>query len=182
MSEPTLAPKRVTASTVTLTQMMEVTDANIMGNVHGGVMMRLVDTAAALAAFRHAGRPRASRSRSTRWPSSSPSRRRRGDGQGGRERRRAHLPGMRRAGRRGGTRPAGKRSTPKSAYLVFVALDEDGRPRPVPPLVCETEDEQRRQREAKLRRGARLAHAEASKPHGTERRRRVASPDCATAG
>ena len=35
--------------------MMEVTDANIAGNVHGGVIMRLVDTAAGLAAIRHAG-------------------------------------------------------------------------------------------------------------------------------
>ncbi len=35
--------------------MMEVTDANVAGNVHGGVIMRLVDTAAALAAIRHAG-------------------------------------------------------------------------------------------------------------------------------
>ena len=33
MSEPSLAPKRVTDSTVTLTQMMEVTDANIAGKV-----------------------------------------------------------------------------------------------------------------------------------------------------
>ena len=35
--------------------MMEVTDANVAGNVHGGVIMRLVDTAAALAAIKHSG-------------------------------------------------------------------------------------------------------------------------------
>ena len=45
-----------------------------------------------------------------------------------------------------------------SAYLVFVALDEDGHPRPVPPVEPHTEDERRRQREAKIRREARLAH------------------------
>ena len=50
-----------------------------------------------------------------------------------------------------------------SAYLVFVAIDQEGRPRPVPPLVAETEQEQRRQREAKLRRQARLAHKESVK-------------------
>jgi acyl-CoA hydrolase len=50
-----------------------------------------------------------------------------------------------------------------TAYLVFVAVDDDGNPRPVPPLVAETEVEQRRQREAKLRRTARLAHKEAVK-------------------
>jgi acyl-CoA hydrolase len=50
-----------------------------------------------------------------------------------------------------------------SAYLVFVAVDDDGHPRPVPPLVVETDDEKRRQREAKLRRKSRLAHKEAVK-------------------
>jgi acyl-CoA hydrolase len=48
-----------------------------------------------------------------------------------------------------------------SAYLVFVAVDEEGRPRPVPPLIAETEAERRRQREAKLRRHRRIAHKEA---------------------
>ena len=39
-----------------------------------------------------------------------------------------------------------------SAYLVFVALDEEGKPRPVPPVVAETVVQQRRQREATIRR------------------------------
>ena len=56
MTDPDLAPKPAADSRVTLTQMMEVTDANVAGNVHGGAIMRLVDTAAALAAIRHAGR------------------------------------------------------------------------------------------------------------------------------
>jgi acyl-CoA hydrolase len=47
-----------------------------------------------------------------------------------------------------------------SAYLTFVALDAHGRPRPVPPLVPHTADEQRRYTEAELRRRTRLAHAE----------------------
>ncbi len=47
--------RSVSASEVTLTQMMEVTDGNVAGNVHGGVIMRLVDTAAALAAIKHSG-------------------------------------------------------------------------------------------------------------------------------
>ncbi len=50
-----LSPKRVADSAVTLTQMMEVSDVNIGGTVHGGVIMRLVDTAAGLAAIKHAG-------------------------------------------------------------------------------------------------------------------------------
>src|SRR4030095_3349459 len=45
----------VADSQVTLTQMMEVIDANVAGNVHGGAIMRRVATAAALSAIRHAG-------------------------------------------------------------------------------------------------------------------------------
>ena len=44
-----------------------------------------------------------------------------------------------------------------SAYLTFVALDEKGRPREVPPLTLETEEEMRRNSEAKKRRESRLA-------------------------
>jgi acyl-CoA hydrolase len=48
-----------------------------------------------------------------------------------------------------------------SAYLVFVAVDPEGRPRPVPPLVVESDVQRRRQLEAKLRRERRTAHREA---------------------
>jgi uncharacterized protein (TIGR00369 family) len=50
-----LEPRLVASSQVTLVQLMEITDANIAGIVHGGVIMKLVDTAAGLAAFKHAG-------------------------------------------------------------------------------------------------------------------------------
>jgi len=43
-----LEPRRVASSQVTLVQLMEITDANIAGLVHGGVVMKLVDTAAGL--------------------------------------------------------------------------------------------------------------------------------------
>ncbi len=45
-----------------------------------------------------------------------------------------------------------------SAYVVYVAIDEDGRPRPVPPLVPESAEDERRQREARLRRENRMRH------------------------
>ena len=48
-----------------------------------------------------------------------------------------------------------------SAYLVFVALDEDGKPRRVPSIEPKTEVERQRQVEAKLRRENRLARAAA---------------------
>lgn len=47
-----------------------------------------------------------------------------------------------------------------SAYLTFVAQDERGRPRPVPPLQPETRREEHRYEEAQLRRELRLKHAE----------------------
>lgn len=47
-----------------------------------------------------------------------------------------------------------------SAYLTFVAMDAQGRPRPVPPVVPETRHEKQRFEEAQLRRELRLRHAE----------------------
>ncbi len=152
-----LTPKLAAASHVTLTQMMEVTDANIAGNVHGGAIMRLVDTAAGLAAIRHAGGLAVTvaidemtfleavhigevvvllASVNDVGTSSM---------EVG-VRVEAHDP------------VTGRVRHVNSAYLVFVAIDEEEHPRPVPPLVVETEIEARRQREASLRRGARLAH------------------------
>ncbi|MGQ0587183.1 MAG: acyl-CoA thioesterase [Gammaproteobacteria bacterium] len=47
-----------------------------------------------------------------------------------------------------------------SAYLTFVAMDAQGKPRPVPPLVPETREQKLRYEEAQLRRQTRLRHAE----------------------
>jgi acyl-CoA hydrolase len=54
----------------------------------------------------------------------------------------------------------GERRHTATAYLTMVGVDDDGRPRPVPALVSETEDEHRREREAQLRRANRLAERE----------------------
>jgi acyl-CoA hydrolase len=43
-----------------------------------------------------------------------------------------------------------------SAYLVFVATDERGKPVPIPPLIAETDDERRRMTAAETRRALRL--------------------------
>ena len=51
----------------------------------------------------------------------------------------------------------GVRRHTASAYLTFVALDAQGRPAPLPPLILETDSEKRRYMEAKNRRETRLA-------------------------
>ncbi len=154
-----LAARPVRDSHVTLTQMMEITDANVQGNVHGGVIMRLVDTAAGLTAIKHAG-GLAVTVAIDEMTFLEP----------------VHIgdvvvllasvndvgtSSMECGVRVEATDPVtGRCVHANSAYLVFVAIDQQGRPRPVPPLVVETEVEARRQREAKLRRKARLAHKE----------------------
>lgn len=155
-----LAPKRVRDSEVTLTQMMEVTDANIAGNVHGGVIIRLADTAAALAAIRHAGGLAvtvAIDEMTFLEPVHI----------GELLVLKASVTDVGRTSMECGVRVealdpvTGVTRHANSAYLVFVAVDGSGRPRPVPPLVAETPTQRRRQREAKLRRERRMAHKEA---------------------
>ena len=152
-----LTPKRVADSEVTLTQLMEVTDANLAGNVHGGALMRLVDTAAGLAAIRHAG-GLAVTVAIDEMTFLDP----------------VHIgdvvmllasvnavgsTSMEVGVRVEAQNPVtGRRRHVNSAYLVFVAVDDEGRPRPVPPLVTDTDVERRRQHDSTLRRKTRLAH------------------------
>ncbi|HUF59667.1 MAG TPA: acyl-CoA thioesterase [Actinomycetota bacterium] len=152
--------RSVSDSKVTLTQMMEVTDANVAGNVHGGVIMRLVDTAAALAAIKHSGGVALTvgiDEMTFLEPIHI----------GEVVVLRACVNDVGRTSMECGVRVeaedpiTGSIRHVNSAYLVFVAVDDEGRARPVPPLVVETDDERRRQGEAKLRRERRIAHKEA---------------------
>ncbi len=52
----------------------------------------------------------------------------------------------------------GERKHTSSAYVTFVALDQNGQPKPVRPLILETATDRRRYREAGIRRRMRLAH------------------------
>jgi acyl-CoA hydrolase len=56
---------------------------------------------------------------------------------------------------------SGRRVHTSSAYLVFVALDEHGNPRAVPPVAPQDDTERRRQQEARLRQETRLARKRA---------------------
>lgn len=54
-------------------------------------------------------------------------------------------------------RATGRRRRCVDAFMTFVAVDEDRKPCPVPPLVTETADDERRREQAEVRRTARLA-------------------------
>src|SRR6267154_2671713 len=49
--------KRISYSRFTLSALMGPQEANALGNVHGGVIMKMVDEAGALVAMRHAQKP-----------------------------------------------------------------------------------------------------------------------------
>jgi acyl-CoA hydrolase len=61
---------------------------------------------------------------------------------------------------------SGERRQTSTAYLTFVAIDAKGRPSPVPPLLLETEDEEREARDAEKRRAARLSERDRTTPKG----------------
>ena len=58
----------------------------------------------------------------------------------------------------------GARTHVATSYLTFVAIDDRGQPRPVPPALAETDEENRRMRSAELRRRSRLHLKEALTP------------------
>ena len=57
----------------------------------------------------------------------------------------------------------GEVHTTGRAYMTFVAIDENGKPINVPPVIPQTEDEKRRFKEAKKRRALRLEQREKMK-------------------
>jgi uncharacterized protein (TIGR00369 family) len=148
--------KRVQDSSVVMAQMMIPQDANPAGNVHGGVVVKLIDEAAGVVASRHA--------RSNVVTASI-------------DRMDFHTPvfvgdlltvtaGLNLVGKTSmeiGVRVeaenliTGEVRHAATAYLTYVALDTQGRPRAVPPLILETDEEKRRSQEAARRRETRLA-------------------------
>jgi acyl-CoA hydrolase len=135
---------------------MGVMDANSTGFVHGGTVMRLCDEAAALAAIRHSHRRvvTAGVDRMTFLHAIQV---------GELLTLKASVNAAWRTSMEVGVMVeaehphTGQRRHTNSAYLTMVAVDEDGRPVPIPKLLTETSEEQRREREAQLRRRNRLA-------------------------
>jgi len=146
-------------SQATLAHWMGPLDANGAGFVHGGTVMKLCDEAAGLAAIKHSHRRvvTASMDRMTFmvplhvselvtfqasvnavWHTSME------------------------VGVRVDTENprSGERRHSNSAYFTMVAVDDDGRPVPVAPLLTDSDAERRREGEAQLRRRNRLAERE----------------------
>jgi acyl-CoA hydrolase len=160
MSDPAdLETRRAAQSESLLVKWMGVTDANSAGFVHGGMVMKLCDEAAGIAAVRHCG-GRVVTAAVDRMTFLHPVH------VGELVTCRAKVNAVWRTSMEVGVRVeaedprTGERRHTSAAYLTMVALDDEGRPTPVPPLQVETEDEGRRQREAELRRENRLAERE----------------------
>lgn len=155
--------KRVAESQVVLSQMMQPEHANILGNVHGGWIMKLVDEAGAIVASRHARKPVVTVVvDSIRFCSPVHV--------GDLVHVRARLTQVWRTSMEVEVEVeaeellTGQRRITSTAYLVYVALDGEGRPTPVPPLELVSDDERRRAEEAERRRAERLARRSDDSP------------------
>jgi acyl-CoA hydrolase len=155
-----LAPRPASASAVVLARQMEIPDANLAGNVHGGTIMKMVDTAAGLAAAKHSG-GLAVTAQMDEMSFLEPVY------LGDVVTVRAMVNEAFRTSMEVGVRveaesvSTGRKVHTSSAYLVFVALDRQGAPREVPSVLADNDEQRRRQHEAKLRREARLARKRA---------------------
>lgn len=150
-----LPEKRVAESQVELNHFMMPEHANLYGNVHGGVIMKLVDEAGALCAMRHAQRPAVTIAIDS-VTFLSPVH------VGDVINLKASLNYVGRTSMEVGIKViaenplTGEKSHTNSAYAVYVALNEDEKSVPVPRLTLETEDDQRRWNEAAARQAHRL--------------------------
>ena len=161
MDESTPQALAPSASQTVLSRVMTVTDTNLLGSVHGGVVMKLVDDVAGLVANRHSGGPAVTVALDE-MAFLVPVR------VGDLLQAEARVNWAGRTSMELGVRvfaerwdQIGPRHRVATAYLVFVAVDATGEPRAVPQLVLETDEDGRRFREAEIRRTHRLARRDA---------------------
>jgi acyl-CoA hydrolase len=159
-----LAPRRAADSRTVIVEVMEIAHANNAGNVHGGTIMRLADTAAGIAAARHSRRRVVTASMdemSFLAPVDI----------GDMVHVQATVNEVFRSSMEVGVRidveaiPDGERRHVATAYLTFVAVDEDMKPISVPPIIAESDEEKRRQAHARIRREQRLLRKQALLRH-----------------
>ena len=156
--------KRVKDSQITLNQLMLPQHANPMGNVHGGVITKLADEAGGLCATRHAQCmvvTIAIDSMTFHSPVHV----------GNLVSLYANLNWVGRSTMEVGVRVVaenpltGERTHTNTAFIVYVALGDDGRPIEVPRLILETDDERRRWAEAEARQQRRLERQQTKIDH-----------------
>ncbi|MFG2060534.1 acyl-CoA thioesterase [Micromonospora sp. NPDC048871] len=164
---PSAMPGKPTSySRVTLSRIMTAIDVNLYGTVHGGVLMKFVDDVAGAAAARHSGGTAVTAAIDEIVFSEAV---RVGDlvhayaqvnwtGQTSME------IGVRVMAERWDSAEQ-EPVRVATAYLVFVGVEVDGAPRPVRPVLPETPEDQRRWREAEIRREHRLARRRAIQAH-----------------
>ncbi len=149
--------KPVSASRVEMVEVVLPQDANVLGNILGGRVMHLVDIAAAIAAHRHSNSHVVTASVDYvdfRNPIRI----------GELILLRSHINRVFRTSMEVGVKVfsenvlTGQRKHTTTAYVTFVAIDENGRPKAVPPLLLETAEDRRRYRDALYRRRIRLAY------------------------
>ncbi|HEX3278849.1 MAG TPA: acyl-CoA thioesterase [Thermoleophilaceae bacterium] len=154
-----MQPRPPSASRSELSRWMGTGEANLAGNVHGGVIMYLCDEVAGIAAVRHCG-TRVVTVAMDRMTFINPVY------VGHLVTVRATVNAAWRSSMEVGVRVeaenirSGEVTHTSTAYLTMVALDEEGRPTQVPPIEPQAPDEERRAREAQLRRDNRLAERE----------------------
>ncbi len=152
--------RRASDSSSVLTRWMGIEDANTAGYVHGGVIMRLCDEVAGIAAIRHCG-ARVVTAGMDRMTFLHPVH------VGQLVTFRATVNAAWRTSMEVGVRVDSEDVRSRAvahtstAYLTMVALDDDGRPASVPGLLPDSSEERRREKEAQLRRENRLAEREA---------------------
>ena len=151
-----LKGKSMTASKISIAQLMQPDHDNNLGNVHGGWIMKLVDEAGALACMRHAQR-RVVTVAIDQMVFRQPIRI--GDlvilnaevTYAGRTSMEAEVQVT-------AENPVtGERTHTNTAYLVYVAMDEQGQAVPVPALFAETDEEKQRMQQARARQQHRLS-------------------------
>jgi acyl-CoA hydrolase len=163
VSETAAKPaKHISDSKVTLSVLMGPQDTNSLGNVHGGVIMKLVDEAGALAAMRHAQAPTvtvAVDSMSFMLPIYVTN-----FVQFNAELTYAGRTSMEVRVEVIAENPiTGEQRLSNIAYLVYVALDLEGKPTPVPPLTYDTPEQEERAKQAQERQAYRKAQQEREK-------------------
>ena len=150
--------KRMRDSRVTISQVMLPSDANPQGNVHGGIIMKLVDEAGAIVAVRHS-RCNVVTVAVDSMTFLSPIY------VGNLVTFTASLSHVGRTSMEvevlveAEDPMTGEKTHTNSAYVVYVALDESGQPHEVPALLAESDEERERMARGKERQAERLARS-----------------------